>query len=105
MRIGRLVGELTASFVERVELGLVLRERAVSARTTPPRRVGIDLEQDGQRPVPQLVAYRWGLDSAAAECDHGWIRQAQRRDRVTLLANAKLHLAALLEQFRNPLAE
>ena len=75
VRLGDLVVQLAPSLVERVELGLVLCERPGAAGGPFPRRVRVDLEQHGERPVAELVADRRRLHRAAAERDHGGIGQ------------------------------
>ena len=76
MCIGHLVVELAAPLVECPELGLVLRQRTIAAGASLPRGLHIDLEQDGQRAVPELVPDRGGLHRSSAKSDHGGVRQA-----------------------------
>ena len=98
VRICDLVVQLAPTLVQRVKLGLITRQRPIATGAALPGRVGIDLEQHGECTVAQLVPDRRGLDRAAAQRDHGRVRQTQRCNRVTFLLQAELRLAAPLEE-------
>src|SRR5262249_21446266 len=103
--VGDLLVELAAALVERAELRLVPRERTAAAAAALPRRCRLDLEPYPERALAEVGPDRYGLHRSAAECDHGRVRQAQRRERAALLLQAERPLPVPLEELRDRSAE
>ncbi len=102
-RVRGVVVERPPLLVERPERCLVLRERPVAAGDTAPRLLGVDLDEDRQRALPQRRADLVGPDRTAAQRDHGGRARGQGVAHVLRLAQAECRLAAGLEDPRDRL--
>ena len=96
-RVRHVVVERPAALEELAERVAVARERTIAPRP-PPRRVHVDLEDDGERVPSQLRPHRRRLDRPASQRDDRGRAVRERAGRHPLLDRAE---AAVLDQLRD----